>query len=238
MLLIRPTLPDRYSPLQPSGDGNQGVYLTELPKTMADVLIDLIGAEARATVANVTEMVAESAPPLIDPTSDEKQVIDIWEESQEQFIASNPQLQETEREALVMARRGQGLFRAAESGVKSHCRVTLVDNPAHLIASHIKPWRHSTNEERLHSENGLLLTPTIDHLFDRGFITFTPNGKLICSPVADLTSLKKMGVPTDGEFSVGYFSRNQREFLTYHEDEVFMRVTKTGESSPGRRVAG
>ena len=45
-------------------------------------------------------------------------------------------------------------------------------NPVHLVASLCKPWRDSTNEERLEAENGLLLTPSIDHLFDRGFIGF------------------------------------------------------------------
>ena len=45
---------------------------------------------------------------------------------------------------------------------------TTAANPIHLIASHCKPWRDSTNEKRLNGENGLLLTPSIDHLFDRG----------------------------------------------------------------------
>jgi len=48
--------------------------------------------------------------------------------------------------------------------------VTKVERLEHLVASHTKPWRDSTNEERLNGENGLLLTPTIDHLFDKGFI--------------------------------------------------------------------
>ena len=55
----------------------------------------------------------------------------------------------------------------------------------HLIASHVQPWRDSNNEERLDGENGLLLTPTVDHLFDKGFISFENTGQLIVSPVAD-----------------------------------------------------
>jgi hypothetical protein len=42
-----------------------------------------------------------------------------------------------------------------------------VDNLVHLVASHCNAWRDSTNDERLDAENGLLLTPSIDHLFDR-----------------------------------------------------------------------
>ena len=55
--------------------------------------------------------------------------------------------------------------------IEKRCRLTQVENPAHLRASHCKPWRDSNNDERLHGENGLLLTPSIDHLFDRGFIS-------------------------------------------------------------------
>ena len=39
-----------------------------------------------------------------------------------------------------------------------------------LIASHIKPWRVSNNNERLDVYNGLLLLPNLDKLFDKGYI--------------------------------------------------------------------
>ena len=79
-----------------------------------------------------------------------------------------------------------GLFKERVSAVESRCGITGVDNPVHLVASHCRPWRASTNEERLNGENGLLLTPSIDHLFDRGFIGFVDNRHLIISPVAGL----------------------------------------------------
>ena len=69
----------------------------------------------------------------------------------------------------------------------------MVENTAHLIASHCEPWRDSTNQERLDGENGLLLTPSIDHLFDRGFIGFEDSGRLIISPVAHRPSLAQNG---------------------------------------------
>ena len=50
-----------------------------------------------------------------------------------------------------------------------------------------------SNEQRLDGENGLLLTPTVDHLFDKGFISFEDSGQLIVSPVADQKSLKTNG---------------------------------------------
>lgn len=98
-------------------------------------------------------------------------------------------IRDTDRQQIIRARRGQGLFRDRVRRVERACRITGVENPEHLIASHCKPWRHSTNEERLDGENGLLLTPSIDHLFDGGFISFENDGRLLVSPVADRDAL-------------------------------------------------
>jgi hypothetical protein len=78
--------------------------------------------------------------------------------------------------------------------IEDRCRIAGVSNPIHLVASHRKPWRDSSNEERTNGEDGLLLTPSIDHLFDRGFIGCEDNEALILAPVAHLPSLEKMGV--------------------------------------------
>jgi len=53
-----------------------------------------------------------------------------------------------------------------------------------LVASHIKPWRHAENDERLNRHNGLMLAPHADFLFDRGFISFS-DGRLLISEVVD-----------------------------------------------------
>jgi putative restriction endonuclease len=89
------------------------------------------------------------------------------------------------------------------------CRITDVTNPVHLIASHCKPRRDTTNPERLNAENGLLLTPSIDHLFDRGFIGFQGNGDLIVSPVAHRPSLERMGIDTRAAVNVRAFTAGQ-----------------------------
>ena len=96
-----------------------------------------------------------------------------------------------------------------------------VDRPEHLIASHIRPWRDSSNSDRLAGENGLLLTPTIDHLFDKGFISFEGDGRLIVSPVAHEESLQRMGIRRSEKLNVGVFSEQQRVFLDYHRENVF-----------------
>jgi putative restriction endonuclease len=108
--------------------------------------------------------------------------------------------------------------------IETRCRVTGVNRPEHLRASHCKPWRDSDNTERLNGENGLLLTPSIDHLFDRGFISFDGGGELLISPVAHAPSLGRMGVPVDRLLEVGAFSQGQRNFLEFHRDRVFLKA--------------
>lgn len=100
--------------------------------------------------------------------------------------------------------------------------MTGVDNPAHLIASHCQPWRLASNDERLNGENGLLLTPSIDHLFDRGFIGFEGNGDLIISPCADRSALQRMGVEISRPFNVGSFTEGQQHFLALHRENVLL----------------
>jgi putative restriction endonuclease len=94
------------------------------------------------------------------------------------------------------------------------------------VASHCKPWRDSTNEERLNGENGLLLTPSIDHLFDRGFIGFEDSGDLLISPVANRPSLQRMGVETNRLVNVGVFTEGQRRFLEYHRTSVLLQIAR------------
>jgi HNH endonuclease len=64
------------------------------------------------------------------------------------------------------------VFKQRVMQMECHCRITDVRRSNHLIASHCKPWRDAANEERLNGGNGLLLTPGVDDLFDRGFIGF------------------------------------------------------------------
>jgi putative restriction endonuclease len=149
--------------------------------------------------------------------------IEMWERTLERQVTNDSSIRETERQALIRARNGQGLFRDRVSKIETKCRVTGVENPVHLVASHCKPWRDSTNEERLNGDNGLLLTPSIDHLFDRGFIGFEDNGKLIISPVAHKPSLKRMGIEISKIVNVGGFTSGQKPFLEFHRNAVLLQ---------------
>jgi hypothetical protein len=70
------------------------------------------------------------------------------------------------------------------------------------------------------------LTPSIDHLFDRGFIGFEDSGRLVISPVAQRPSLERMGIDTRGAVNVGGFSEGQRRYLDFHRNSVLLRAVR------------
>jgi len=212
--LLRPLLPAKYSPLQSNGNGLQSIYLAELPGDLALLLLGLIGAEVDA----IRRLPADG----LIATDD----LETWEAKIESAVQKDGAIPETDRLAIVKSRRGQGLFRERVTMFEQRCRITGVENPAHLVASHCKPWRDATNEERLDGENGLLLTPSIDHLFDRGFIGFADDGRLIISPVAHRPSLHRMGVNTDLSVTVGTFTSRQKGYLEFHRDAVLLRSAR------------
>jgi putative restriction endonuclease len=215
---LKAFLPERYAPLRHTGDGLQSVYLTEVSTGFAAILFELIGNEANSVSdAAGSVATAERATPALEPT------LEAWEHHQETQILSAPDIEETERRALVLARRGQGVFRSNVRQIERACRVTRVERHEHLVASHIRPWRDSRNSDRLSGENGLLLTPTIDHLFDKGFISFEDRGRLNISPVARRQSLRRIGIQTEGNINVGGFSEGQCRFLDYHRDKSCKR---------------
>jgi hypothetical protein len=146
-----------------------------------------------------------------------------WEEHEMNRIRTDSDIPDTTRQAIVLARRGQGEFKRRVMEIERACRITGVTRLEHLRASHCKPWRDATNEERLDGENGLLLTPNADHLFDRGFIGFDDNGDLLISPVAHKESLVRLGLQVGRATNVGHFSVRQRRYLEYHRENVLLR---------------
>jgi putative restriction endonuclease len=200
--ILRPFLPTRYSPLQAKGDGLQSVYLAEVPDSLAQAMIGLIGQaywDAYATIS-----MFQNVP---EPTDAEIA-------SEDRTITGS-----TFREQLVRARRGQGVFRSNVLLREEYCRVTRVSEPRHLKAGHIKPWRDATDAERLDGANGLLLSPHIDHLFDEGYITFSTSQTLVVVPEVRDKLLDAWGI--DAGVRVGEFSREQSGYLDYHRVNVF-----------------
>ena len=128
-------------------------------------------------------------------------------------------LSKTTRQQLVDARLGQGLFKINVARIERGCRLTGVTDLAHLRASHIKPWQCSTNKERLDGSNGLLLAPHVDHLFDRGLITFNGDGRVLISPQLKHDVLAAWALAK--KRSVGRFTVRQERYLEYHRKKVF-----------------
>lgn len=140
----------------------------------------------------------------------------------EKFIENSTTISETERKAVISARIGQGLFR--EQLIKKfdgRCIVTGVDDKRILIASHIRPWSVSTNEQRLSSENGLLLSPLYDKLFDVGLITFSDEGKIICSKELENKNIDLLKINRDRKFDLK-ISVELLENLKYHQNTIFL----------------
>lgn len=201
MEILRPFLPVRYSPLQANGHGLQGIYLTTVAEPLAQALIGLMGQQYYQALAAVIGF--PNAP-------DVEEVDDI-----PLGAAMGP----TFRDQLIKARRGQGVFRSNVLLTEESCRVTRVADPKHLRASHIKPWKVASDSERLSGFNGLLLSPHIDHLFDKGYISFSNNQELLVVPDVKADLLEKWGI--DAGERVGDFTPDQQSFLEFHRIEVF-----------------
>jgi putative restriction endonuclease len=89
------------------------------------------------------------------------------------------------------------------SEIEKCCRITQIADLRLLRASHIKPWRAcNNNQERLDGNNGLLLSPHVDLLFDRGYISVEDDGTLLRSPRIDLADFARLGISPDQTFGV------------------------------------
>lgn len=141
---------------------------------------------------------------------------------QVEYGVNTPRL--TEKEVIAKIRTAQSDYRnRVLTFWDNRCAVTGVDDTKWLIASHIKPWREATNEERVDPRNSLLLTPNFDKLFDRGVISFSPSdGKIILPEQLSMrmwSNLNRLNINEDTHLrkvpdGVG-------EFLEYHKKYVY-----------------
>lgn len=207
---IAPLLPTKYSPLRlATGDGNQKAYFTEIDERLFSLIAGLGGVTIEQLQAD-----APVGPDVVANLDDAVQ-------SQIEDDAGLPQ---TQKEQLILARKGQGLFRSRVMELEPRCRLTGVDNPVLLIASHVKPWRAcSTADERLDGENGLMLTPHVDRLFDKGLISFENSGDVLLSPKLDRADLNRLGLADACSRNAGPFSKGQAGYLNHHRNIVFVK---------------
>lgn len=127
-----------------------------------------------------------------------------------------------EKEAVVKVRINQGEFRNNLLQKYKHCCLCGVKNPGLLIASHIKPWAESNPTEKLDAENGFLLCPNHDKLFDTGLISFDENGMVLISDVLTEEDRQLMHIEKGTKITV---SKKTAEYLAYHRKHVFRNLT-------------
>jgi putative restriction endonuclease len=126
----------------------------------------------------------------------------------------------------VKTRVNQSVFRQiVMANYSSSCAITGIDIPDLLFASHILPWSKDENE-RLNPENGICLSALYDKAFDKGYIGFDENLKIMFS-----SSLKKkekfeyyqnsFAIIKDKTLRIPLKYTPKKEFLEYHRDVIF-----------------
>jgi putative restriction endonuclease len=193
--------PQRHAPMNPEGVV-MSQYLFAIPDSLGLSYLEFAGL----TEIDVQERF-RSEPPASILIEDAEAVI------------ADQSLTATERRQLVKARIGQGLFKSEVRRLEPRCRLTGLEETRHLVASHMKPWSRSTNAERLDGSNGLMLSPHVDHLFDRGLISFRNSGSVIVSKRLNPVVPKMWKL--DFELPGRTFRKTQIPYLEFHRDEVF-----------------
>lgn len=130
-------------------------------------------------------------------------------------------VQETVAIRLAKLRTKQQLFRERLIGIEKGCRLTGIEDLRFLRASHIKPWASSKDEERTDGQNGLLLSPQADLLFDRGWISFEGDGALLVSRELPQMVEAALGIELRRGHNYGSFAPRQRDYLSFHRHFVF-----------------
>lgn len=198
---LRSLLDFKYAPLiKNSGNGKQAVYLTTVTTNLAQALCHLLNIHLEAIQTD-----------LFNPAD--------RADHEENLISDDPSLSETTKKALINARRGQGKFKNNVAEISHKCFVTGISDINFLRASHIKPWAESDNKERLDGNNGLLLAPHIDHLFDKGYITFINTGALVISPQLPdevISTYRLFEYKTDHNLN-----KKQEDYMSYHRKYIF-----------------
>ncbi|POW24991.1 HNH endonuclease [Pectobacterium atrosepticum] len=138
-------------------------------------------------------------------------------EKKEYLIDVNS-LTDTEKEAIIKIRVGQGKFRDSLIKKWGECQLTGCAHLALLKASHIKPWKDSDNIERLDVNNGLLLTPLYDELFDKGFISFDKEGVMQVSDEIEPLMKILTGMSISKNITI---SREQEKYMKHHRNKVY-----------------
>ncbi|PCI53434.1 MAG: hypothetical protein COB45_10805 [Gammaproteobacteria bacterium] len=132
--------------------------------------------------------------------------------------SNKPQLGE-EIEVITKARIGQSLFRKNLHIYWEGCSVTGCLLFSVLKASHIKPWKDSNPKEKVDPNNGLLLSPNLDSLFDGGFISFDSRGAILISPLLSNEDLNSLNI--NNNMKLKKIPPEIASYLKYHHENIY-----------------
>lgn len=126
----------------------------------------------------------------------------------------------TERTREVRQRIGQDVYRGALMDLwQGRCALSGVELPSSLLrASHAKPWKDASDEERLDPFNGLLLAVHYDALFDKGLITFSGAGQLLVSNALTQDARQTLNLGTS--MRLRWVLPGHRKYLDYHRANI------------------
>ncbi|SEW21155.1 HNH endonuclease [Ruminococcaceae bacterium KH2T8] len=128
-------------------------------------------------------------------------------------------LEGDEKLAVVKARVNQGVFRSLLLRRYGRCCLCGVDEFGLLVASHIKPWAASEPKEKTDVNNGLLLCPNHDRLFDKGYISFNDDGTILISD--SLSDENRTSLNVHDGMSI-HLSDKSTEYMKYHRENIFI----------------
>lgn len=134
-------------------------------------------------------------------------------------IIKNPSLEGIDKESIVKIRINQGVFRDRLLRKYGKCCLCEVDEKSVLIASHIKPWTVSSPSERVDDDNGLLLCPNHDKVFDKGLISFDDEGNILISGALTDKNLLFLNINPNMKISI---STKGKEYMKYHREMVYL----------------
>ncbi len=126
----------------------------------------------------------------------------------------------TEKEAVVKIRILQNKYRKDLLQCLKFCPITGISDERLLVASHIKPWRWSSDEEKLDVNNGFVFSPLYDKLFDIGLITFTDKKEMILSSTLSESTIKKLNLKH--EIYDDLPVKGREKYLLFHNEKVFI----------------
>ena len=138
-----------------------------------------------------------------------------------EIIESEEDSSTYDKHVLKKARKGHHKF---TKGVKQFwnncCAITNIEEPDILINSHIKSWADSIGLEKVDSNNGLLLEPRYDKLFDRYLISFEDNGDMLISQHLSLKTRNIFGLNSSQKLSKP-LTEKAKYYMLHHRNKFY-----------------